>query len=302
MKYQFFLREQPKADGKSQSYLVIVPANSAEAMAQTTMQALITRHQMHTCVNLPFGNGYKVSFRLSYAEMDGFTHPLLIIISNEYGAFKLPFEAGRSGYLHFHQTYNQLKVRLMEHHNRKLHRLANQSGRVQRIASQNRQASNHALPMAVNGHSEPPHQPSGHKRHKTSTPRTRIRPNRRAANESDTMEHRGQHKKNHQPKKATTIFNSSPAMNLLKWTVGGMLGTTLLIVLIFGASSALAGESEVPVSNPGAMEAGNDFNGFPVPKMNLPLIVAKKGASCSVPGLNIGQLSGLSIDSDDKKH
>lgn len=294
MKYQFFLREQPTRKGGSQSYLVIVPANTAEAMAQTTMQALITRHQMHTCVNLPFGNGYKVSFRLSYCEMDGLAHPLLVIVSSEFGAFKLPFEAGRKGYLHFHQTYNHLKVRLHEHHNRKLKRLANENGQTARIEYQQEMHGGEAVTirMAANGGTRQLSGPSVSDARRTAKPN--MKSGRHAANEpvgKSNGKTRNQREKTAWPLKA-----SSPWLNLLKWTTATMVGGTVLIILVFGASAAFADEPEstditgmdIEIEN-----QDNGFNGFPIPKMDLAMIKAKESAPCSVPGFDASSLSGL---------
>jgi hypothetical protein len=292
MKYQFFLREQPLNEGGSQSYLVIVPANSAGAHAQTAVQALITRHQMHTCVNLPFGNGHKVSFRLSYTEMDGLTHPILLIISSEFGAFKLPFEAGRQGYVHFHQTYNRLKVRLMEHHNKKLARLADGQRNVHRIGHSQRQPATQNVAMAANGDTRP----SGVSTRSTTEPRRRVHPNRRAANEPDTQ----QPKRRQSPKNgpaSQTKTEPSVAMNLLKWTAGGMIGAMVILVLILGASTAIAGESQASQADkPSKTDSDNGFYGFPVPDTDVPLVKARASSSCSAIGFQSAQLSGLLSD------
>lgn len=284
MKYQFFLREQPTHDGGSQSYLIIVPANTAEAMAQTTIQALVTRHQMHTCVNLPFGNGYKISFRLSYCEMDGSAHPLLVIFSNEFGAFKLPFEAGRKGYVHFHQTYNQLKIKLYAHHNSKLYRLANQNGQVKRL--------NHQQEMygAAANQKKRPQKPG-------------MDDSRRAANEPDaTLK---MNARNAPRRKASQRDKAAPPwLNLVKWTFATMIGLTVLIILMLGASSAFA--NEVETSNILDTDIKTDsqdkgFNGFPVPTMNLPMIKAKESTPCSVSGFGDASLPGLQTGSDNNE-
>jgi hypothetical protein len=295
MKYQFFLREQPLSDGNSQSYLVIVPANDAEARAQTAIQGLVTRHQMHACVNLPFGNGYKVSFRLSYTEMDGMTHPLLLIISSEFGAFKLPFEAGRQGYMHFHQTYSRLRIRLLEYQNRKKLRIEDGTTKVRRLEHWKAEEQESSVAIAVNGNSSS----AGVSRRRSGQPTSNrpVHPSRRAANEPDARSRKPRQRANTPTKK-----ESSPAMNFLKWMIGGMLGAIILMVLLLGATSALAAETVEPekVSKVEDSTSDKGFNGFPVPDTDIALIQPKQSASCSIPGFRSEALSGL-VQRDRKK-
>jgi len=237
---------------------------------------------------------------LSYCEMDGLAHPLLVIFSNEFGAFKLPFEAGRKGYVHFHQTYKQLKLKLYAHHNSKLNRLADQSGQVKRINHQQEMygAAAEPLRLTANGGTRSYAASAANQNKRPKKPS--VTASRRAANEPDsTLKSNARtapRRKASQRTKATP-----PWLNLVKWTCATMVGVTVLIIFMFGASSAFANETEASNTLDADIKEDsqdNGFNGFPVPKMNLPMIKAKESAFCSISGFGAANLPGLQAGND----
>jgi len=126
MQYQFFI--QGNGTGSTDDeyrFIMVLDTSNRDSMAQSNLQALITRHQMHTCVNIPFRyhDGHTMKFKVTYADMDGEPHPVLVILTNRHGAFRLPFPAGVEGYRLFQKTYRDVKMRLIAHRNRHLSRI-----------------------------------------------------------------------------------------------------------------------------------------------------------------------------------
>lgn len=136
MNYQFFIQGADSGEANQEfRFIMVLDTNDRESLAQSAIQAMITRHQMHTCVNIPFRyrDGYTMRFKTSFADMDGEPHPVLVILTNKYGAFRLPFPPGEEGYRLFQKTYKEVKLRLIAHRNRHLKRLSSEPVHSRRL-------------------------------------------------------------------------------------------------------------------------------------------------------------------------
>ena len=301
MNYQFFIQGtdngQPDPEFR---FIMVLDTSDRDSLAQTSIQALITRHQMHTCVNIPFRykDGYTMRFKTAYADMDGEPHPVLVILTNKYGAFRLPFPAGEEGFRLYRKTYKEVKLRLMEHRNRTLKRLSSEPVHARRIEA----------------------------------PKAR-QPNREAAQEKPAPNAKPKQASAQVPKKAPGNRRSktpppkswwSRQPESLRWLVGG-LAAGLAVASVLFTGSAFAGD-QVPTSDTtsaqGDLMASGEtqddiqtleaevqalganiddpdapYAGFPVPKMvkapqaqvidgcSIPQASSAGGAEFALPGL-----------------
>lgn len=276
MNYQFFIQGTDNGQPDQEfRFIMVLDTGDRDSLAQTSIQALITRHQMHTCVNIPFKyqSNHGMRFKTAYADIDGEPHPILVVISSRHGAFRLPFPAGEEGYRLFHKTYREVRLRLIAHRNRHLNRLSNKTASAPRLEAPQQEKTQGAKGGAKSKPEPAVSETRGRKMQTATTAKNRQS----------------------RPKNASSVTNRNwwkRQPESLRWLLGG-LTVGLLVVSALFTSTAMAEENQIPTPD-AEMLALEDhighldgpFAGFPVP------IIVEAQAAQVVEGCSIAEPFG----------
>lgn len=233
MNYQFFIQGTDTGEHDQEFRLIMVlDTGNRDSLAQTSIQALITRHQMHTCVNIPFRykRGNLMKFEPGYAEMDGEVHPILKIVTDKYGAFRLPFPSGAEGYQIFQKTYKEIQYRLIQHKNRHLNRVGSEPVHARRLEAPKAKAKPESPKRSTAQKVKEPPKPTRAQAQVTKKPAA----NRKRETSADQNWWR------RQPES-------------LRWLVGGLTAGVLVASILF-TGKAFAGELPASATNDRSLE------------------------------------------------
>lgn len=305
MEYSFFIQKTRGPSGEFVDTFIMLPASNARAQSQSAVQNLVTKHRMHTCVNLPI-QGTSLRFKGGHARMDGKVHPVLIILSTRDGAFRLPFEAGQEGVAALKKTYSGIQLAFQKLRNERLakvgqardsHKIGYAKTETVRVtgttgttrgtrdtgptdsaskpaqAKSNAQHSQNVVYLRSAAQAEAQHPQE--KRAPVKPPHRRKRPAPQPVGSARASKARSAKPANQPP-------------TFIKWLAIGA-GLSLMVLSIVYTGSAFANDNAAAAEE----RAAEDFAGFPVPETSaLTLIKAKTASKCAFPGLDRSMQAG----------